>query len=453
MTAYNINGRRIFVREEGPSQGQVALLIHGWSSSWFALSPLLPYVGRRYRSIAVDLPGYGNSPPLPTPVTISAYADLLADLIRQLSDGPAVLIGHSMGGMISVTMALRHPELVERMILLCPTISGRLSTYIDLYVSPITHLERFTVGSKLSSLLESQFVSITDRIMRPALFAARSGITERDYLRIRADARRPGQGRVRAECYWAMRANDLSGRLANVEAPTLVIWGAEDNTVPLRDASLIDDEWPAADLRILTRAGHWPQFEAPDITQRHIATFLGLPLTTLQIDRTVGKTPEGVGEIAHFLQNSDIGADLNETQRIRLAAQFNERVYPAGAVIAQTDEPGSHLFIVQQGSIDVLYPPTPDDEPRLVATLLPGQLAGELALLDAGQRSADLRAGPDGATLLSLRSDRLIMICEEDPEMGTRLMRNIAATLARRLRLLLKSRRALPLETGERVNG
>jgi pimeloyl-ACP methyl ester carboxylesterase len=64
--------------------------------------------------------------------------------------------------------------------------------------------------------------------------------------------------------------------------PTLVIWGMEDNTVPLRDASFLVDEWPDIDLRILPRASHWPQFEAPDITQRYIKAFLGTPLKLIQ---------------------------------------------------------------------------------------------------------------------------------------------------------------------------
>jgi pimeloyl-ACP methyl ester carboxylesterase len=158
---------------------------------------------------------------------------VLADLISQVSDSPVVLVGHSMGGMISLSLALRYPVLVDRMVLLSPTISGRLSTFINLFISPITLLERFGLGSLIVSAVESSVVGITDRLMRPALFAERSGITKADYERIRLDARRPGQGQVRAECFRAMRENDLRGRLHELETPTLILWGAEDNTVPL----------------------------------------------------------------------------------------------------------------------------------------------------------------------------------------------------------------------------
>ncbi len=284
MTVYNIDGQEIYVREEGQKKRRTALLIHGWSSSWYALSPMLPYLKKRYHCLAVDLPGYGESPPGPERATIVGYADLLADLIRDVTDRPILLVGHSMGGMISLTLTLRHPDLVERMVLLAPAISGRLSLFINLFISPVTILERSRVAGWLASLLEPQVVGLTDRLMRPASLAARSGVSEEDYHRLRADARRPGQGRVRAECFQAMREGDLRGQLGPIEAPSLVIWGMEDNTVPLRDASALANEWPAADLRIIPQASHWPQFETPEITLRYITGFLGRPLNLLKME-------------------------------------------------------------------------------------------------------------------------------------------------------------------------
>jgi pimeloyl-ACP methyl ester carboxylesterase len=281
-TIYTVNDQPIHVHEEGAERRQIALLIHGWSSSWYALSPLVPLVRDRYRVMAVDLPGYGESPPLPYRTTIPAYADLVATLIRELSDKPAVLIGHSMGGMISLTLTLRHPELVERMVLLCPTISGRLSMFINLFISPVTLIERFSIANSIVSTFERHMLGITDRLMRPASFAERSGITDQDYVHLRADARRPGQGRVRAECFHAMRENDLRGKLQQIDVPTLALWGMEDNTVPLRDASVMADEMPDADLRIIPKAGHWPQFETPEVTRRYVRGFLGAPIKLLE---------------------------------------------------------------------------------------------------------------------------------------------------------------------------
>jgi len=194
-----------------------------------------------------------------------------------------VLVGHSMGGMISLTLGLRRPELVERMVLVCPTISGRLSTFINLFILPITLMERFGLGGWIVPIFENWLVGITDRLMRPASFAEVTGITADDYTQLRADARRPGQGRVRAECYWAMRGNDLRGQLKQITAPALVIWGMEDNTVPLRDASVVAREWPEADLRVIPSAGHWPQFETPKIAERYVRAFLSTPIKLLNV--------------------------------------------------------------------------------------------------------------------------------------------------------------------------
>ena len=283
MTAYHVNGQEIHAQEAGKPDKQLALLIHGWSSSSFAMSPLMPQLKRRYHCVAVDLPGYGQSPPGEDPASMVGYADMLADLIRQISiDKPGVLVGHSMGGMISITLALRYPELVERLVLLCPTISGRLSLFMNLFASPSIMVERF-VPTNISRLLAPHLMGIADRIMKPASFSERSGVSEADYHRLRADARDPGQSRVRAECFWAMREGDLRGKLHKISnIPALVIWGMEDNTVPLRDASALVAEWPDVDLRILPRASHWPQFESPNTTQRYIKAFLGTPMNLIQ---------------------------------------------------------------------------------------------------------------------------------------------------------------------------
>jgi pimeloyl-ACP methyl ester carboxylesterase len=284
LSIYNINGQPVHVHEEGKTNSRIAILIHGWSSSWYALSPLLPQLSKSYHCLAVDLPGYGESPKMPERATIPAYADLIAGLIQQVTDKPVVLVGHSMGGMISLTLTLRNPKLVERLVLLGPTISGRLSMYINLFVAPITLLERFSLTNKIVSTFEPHFIRITDALTRPASFAERTGVSEKDYQRIRSDIRRPGQGRVRAECYWAMRNNDLRGKLKAINVPSLVLWGMEDNTVPLRDASVVADEMPEADLRVLPKAGHWPQFEAPEVTERYVRGFLSTPLKLLTLE-------------------------------------------------------------------------------------------------------------------------------------------------------------------------
>lgn len=442
MTIYNVNGQEIHAVEEGSPNRQKAILIHGWSSSSYAMSPLSGLLSQRFHCISIDLPGFGKSPRFTGRTTIDRYAELIQNLIEQISDGPVVLIGHSMGGMISVTVAMNEPVLVERMVLIGPTLTGKLSTTINMLISPINMIERFGLGSLLVSFVERLYVGLTDRLMRPVSFADRTGITEGDYRRLRQDARHPGQGRVRAECFFAMRDHDLSGKLGGIETPALVIWGAEDNTVPLRDAGVLEDEWPETDLRILPKAGHWPHFESPEVTRRLVASYLGLPLLSDALHSPVGDQDLGrIREVSNFLAHSSVGNGMNIAQRTRLAAQLRQHTFPPYRNIVDQNADSHEMYIVQTGTVEVWSDPDePGDQPkqpRRVASLKPGDMTGELAMLDQGLRTADLISGPEGATVLGLGRERLLALLEDDPELGSILMWNLAMAMSGRVRFII----------------
>lgn len=281
---YTINGQPLHVQEEGVLGRPIAILIHGWSSSWFAVSPLVNILKQRYRCLAVDLPGFGQSPASRERLTIPLYTELIIGLIEQVSPSkPVVLVGHSMGGMISLTLALRRPELIERMVLVCPTVSGHLAPLINMMLFPFVVMERFSFTRAIVTIFEP-LIGITDRLLRTPLFADRTEISQADYERIKADSRRRDQGSVRAEAFRAMRENDLRGQLGKIHVPSLIVWGMEDNVVPLRDASVVAREMPEADLRIIPNAGHWPQFETPQITERHVRAFMSTPLKLLRFE-------------------------------------------------------------------------------------------------------------------------------------------------------------------------
>lgn len=445
MTMYTIDDQQIYVEEHGPAAAPLAVLIHGWSSSSFTWAPLLPDLSRRYRCIAIDLPGFGQSPDPERKPTIVWYAKLVADIITRFGhERPALVLGHSMGGQIAATLALHYPALVEQLVLLNPALSGRLSTRVNLLLSPHVFAERFQVLEWLLHTLAKTRLDYTDWLLKPSNFAERALISEQDYRRIRADARRRGQGRTRAICYTAMRAADLRGQLDRIEAPTLVVWGAEDDVVPLRDAGLVAQEWPKADLRIVPNAGHWPQFEQPDATRRHIAHFLGLPPVLAGQEHTSDDL-EYLRGIAQFLNNSEIGGNLTEAQRLQLAALVHSHGYAPHEQIVSMNSQGHEMYLVSEGCLDVWLTPTSNDgslgEPILLASVNAGQVAGELALLDGAPRSADLRAGSQGVTLLTLTEEGLATLANDDPRMGMRLMQNLAISLGRRLRT--QNRRAI----------
>jgi pimeloyl-ACP methyl ester carboxylesterase len=430
---YNINGQDIHVQEVGPVNGPIAILIHGWSSSWFTWKPILPSLSKRYRCIAIDLPGFGKSPAPAEKPTIQGYAELVAQVIMHFSNDRAVLVlGHSMGGQIAATLALRYPVLVDKMVLLNPALSGRLSTRVNLTMGPHVAAERFRLLEWLLHYAAKTPLDYTDKILVPTNFAERTRIPPEDYARIREDARRPGQGKVRAHCFTAMQDGDLRGQLGQVEPPALVIWGAEDNIVPLRDAGLVAAEWPKADLRIIPNAGHWPQFEQTNATLRHIAHFLGLPPEVGAYKADANQDLGYLQEVAAFLNNSEIGGAQTDTQRLQLAALVRSRGYAPGEKVVTMNSNGREMYIVKAGTLEV-WLATEKTSTRL-AYMQAGQVAGELALLEHSARSADLRAGPQGCTLLALTEEALNRLAQDDPEMGMQMMKNLAISLGKRLR-------------------
>ena len=102
---------------EGP---ETLLLVHGLASNAGFWRYNIPGLAEDYRVVAVDLPGYGRSEKGAYPYTMSFFADVLGRLIERLDLGPVVYVGHSMGGQIGLTLALRHPEHIERLILAAP---------------------------------------------------------------------------------------------------------------------------------------------------------------------------------------------------------------------------------------------------------------------------------------------------------------------------------------------
>src|SRR5215211_5634813 len=255
--------------------------------------------------------------------TIAGYAELIAQMIIKLNgdqDRAVLVMGHSMGGQIATMLALRYPVLVDKLVLLNPALSGRLSTRVNLLMRPHVMAERFRFLEWLLFLAAKTPLDYTDFLLKPSNFAERAKVSEQAYAKIRADARRRGQGQVRAACFVAMQKGDLRGQLGRVEPPTLVLWGAEDNIVPLRDAGVVAEEWTKADLRLIPNAGHWPQFEQTDVTLRHIAHFLGLPPEVRGEHSEDNEDLAYLEEIARFLNNSEIGEHLADAQRLRLAA-------------------------------------------------------------------------------------------------------------------------------------
>lgn len=149
-----------------------------------------------------------------------------------------------------------------------------------------------------------------------------------------------------------------------------------------------------------------------------------------------------MNKIVNYLKQSDIFYQFTPTQLELVANICQEVVFQSGETIIQENSNSKDLYIITQGEVEILINPSvvgsssnkgkQVDSP--IAILRRGQSFGEIALVDEGLRSASVRAAQKNTHLLVLSRDKVIMLCETYPQLGYRLMYNLAADLAMKIR-------------------
>ncbi|HLB48930.1 MAG TPA: cyclic nucleotide-binding domain-containing protein [Anaerolineales bacterium] len=144
---------------------------------------------------------------------------------------------------------------------------------------------------------------------------------------------------------------------------------------------------------------------------------------------------------ANILKQADIFFELTPTQLELVASLCQERRLNTGDLIFEENTPSDELYIIAQGEIEIQVDPSlvADDTARLtgpvtIATLRRGQSFGEVALVDQGLRSASAKCAQHNTYLLVIPRDKLMNLCDTYPQLGYRLMRNLAADLALKIR-------------------
>lgn len=145
--------------------------------------------------------------------------------------------------------------------------------------------------------------------------------------------------------------------------------------------------------------------------------------------------------IVNFLKQSDIFYMFSSTQLELIANLCQEVIFQEGETIFRENSEGKELYIIAQGEVDILINPSlvggpsnGEQKETRIATLRRGQSFGEVALVDEGLRSATARSTQKETRLLVIPRDRVIMLCETYPQLGYRLMHNLAADLAMKIR-------------------
>ena len=249
--------------------GSPLVLVHGLGGAAVNWTLVAPPLAETRRVLVPDLPGHGGSSPLPAAPTLSPLADSVAALAELENLVPAPVVGHSMGGVVALRLAIRRPASVLAVVLAAP--AGISSTARRAEIA-------FAIGSAMKpARLASPFRGAIgrSRLLRAFVFgywqvsdtAALSPRAVDGFLAgpaIHSDVESAG---------WALFRDDPRTDLARIACPRLVLWGARDRLVPVEDGIEYARRLRAP-LRVVPDCGHLLIGERPDACVDAIRSFL-----------------------------------------------------------------------------------------------------------------------------------------------------------------------------------
>lgn len=261
MPYADVNGQRLYYADSG-GDGPAVVFSHGLFMDESMFDPQVQALGDRYRCIAWDERGHGQTGDATGPFTYWDSADDVAALLRSLGIERAVLAGMSQGGFLSLRCALTHPELVRALILI-DTQAGvedpeRLPYYEQL-------VQRWVTEGPDQEMLDI----IAGLILGP-------GYTDTPHWQDNW-RRMTNENLVQLFTTLASR-EDVHDRLASIQVPALVIHGEQDASISVELAQRLTDGLPHASLVLIPGAGHASNLTHPELATPAIEKFLaGLP--------------------------------------------------------------------------------------------------------------------------------------------------------------------------------
>jgi 3-oxoadipate enol-lactonase len=256
-----VDGLRLHVAEAG--QGPALLLVHGLTASHAVWELTLSAFADRWRVIALDLPGHGESDKPDAPYTIDFFAGMVRSLARELGVREAVLGGSSLGGQVVLELAAWYPTFARALILAAPAVGYSAA------MRPVGQALRMLTGPRVlrASLAQLFQQNFHDR--------TRIGhVTRRRILEERLAAPDfPAFARAVARSLGGVLTAEAQP-LERVTQPVLVVWGREDRLVPLARSERLLRRLPQARLHVLERCGHLPMLEQPAAFNRAAEGFL-----------------------------------------------------------------------------------------------------------------------------------------------------------------------------------
>ncbi|GGF78640.1 alpha/beta fold hydrolase [Alteromonas lipolytica] len=236
----------------------VVVMLHGsgpGTTAWANFNGnITPLTDAGYRVILMDCPGWGKSSPLVCQTSRSDLnATILMALLDELAIGKVDLVGNSMGGHVAVAFTLAYPEIVNKLVLMGGGTGGK-SLFQPTPAEGIKRLQKVYREPTLENLRAMMDIFVFDP----------SALTE-DMLEARLAAIQAYpehlQNFVRSQSLYPAQFPDVNHRLAEIACPTLIVWGREDQFVPLDIGFRLVAGIPHAELHVFNHCGHWVQWE------------------------------------------------------------------------------------------------------------------------------------------------------------------------------------------------
>ena len=272
-----VDGSAVNVIDLGPTEGAAdgvpIVWIHGLAGSWQNWLENLPYFARTRRCVALDLPGFGASPMPEQPISIAGYARTVDALLRELGIPHAAVVGNSMGGFVGAEIAISFPTWVSRLVLVSAAGITAEHARFGRLVPLLRNADRV---AKLAVGVVAP--SSDDLARRPrsrqAMLRYVAAHPDRLPVPLVAEQLR-GTGKPGFfDALATLTSYPLRDRLDKITAPTLVVWGAADRLVPVRDAWEFGRLIDRARVVVYEDTGHVPMLERPDAFNALVAEFL-----------------------------------------------------------------------------------------------------------------------------------------------------------------------------------
>jgi pimeloyl-ACP methyl ester carboxylesterase len=280
----DLDGPLHYLDYGGPGTGPVVVCVHGLGGSainWSAIAPLLT---DRYRLLAPDLAGHGLTQSAGRATSVAANRALLHRFTEAVPGGPVILMGNSMGGMLSLLEATVAPDAVTGVILLDPALP-----FVPARPDPAVAL----MFAAFATPGLGRLVMIRRRRSPEAAVAATLSLCCVDPSRVPADVvaehvavarQRAGFAGLDRDLIMAARSvvgmagypRSLAYRrgIRSITAPVLLVHGARDRLVPVAAARAVARANPSWSFVVLPDVGHVPQLEAPQATAGAIRDWL-----------------------------------------------------------------------------------------------------------------------------------------------------------------------------------